>query len=231
MVTHAQVDGLNRYLNTTVGREKLCRLVQYFARFYVFYLLRKGAPKDVVDRWENLKQHIANGRKFFRLLKPIEFAQAGVKGLGLKDEFLRATTVIKQAGMFFYYSSEVFVLTTAIDFYKPEKVKEIQVFGWKCWFIAIASSFFAGLYKYKQIKTQAALLEKQRKAGVDVKAESESLARNAFATKYQLVLDAVDIIIPSGNLGWLPVDEGVIGIAGMITSLMAMRNQWVKLNG
>ncbi|KAG0173614.1 Peroxisomal membrane protein PMP27 [Apophysomyces sp. BC1034] len=231
MVTHAQVDAFNRYLNTTVGREKLCRLVQYFSRFYVFYLLRTGAPKDVVARWENLKQHIANGRKFFRLLKPVEFAQAGVKGLSLEDQVLRAATVIKQAGMFFYYSSEVFVLTTAINFYKPDKLKEITTFGQKCWFTAIAASFLSGLYKYKQIKTKAAQLEKRRKAGADVKAESDTLHRNSFATKYSLVLDAVDIVIPSANLGWLPVDEGVVGIAGMITSAMAMHTQWVKLNG
>lgn len=110
MITHSGVDAFNRYLNTTVGREKLCRLVQYFARFYAFYLFRNGAPKDTIQRWVNLKTHLGNGRKFFRLLKPVEFAQTGVKSLSIRDEVLRFTAVAKQTGMFFYYMSEVFVL-------------------------------------------------------------------------------------------------------------------------
>lgn len=115
MLTHSGVDAFNRYLNTTVGREKLCRLVQYFARFYAFYLFRNGAPKDTIQRWVNLKTHLGNGRKFFRLLKPVEFAQTGVKSLSIQDEVLRFTAVAKQAGMFFYYMSEVFVLVSLFE--------------------------------------------------------------------------------------------------------------------
>lgn len=116
VLTHAGVDAFNRYLSTTVGREKLCRLVQYFARFYAFYLLRNGAPKDTVQRWVDLKTHLGNGRKFFRLLKPVEFAQTGIKSLAIKDEVLRFTAVAKQIGMMLYYITEVFVLVRHIEY-------------------------------------------------------------------------------------------------------------------
>lgn len=112
VLSHAGVDHFNRYLNTTVGREKLCRLVQYFARFYAFYLFRNGAPKDTIQRWVDLKTHLGNGRKFFRLLKPVEFAHTGLKSLTIKDEVLRYTAVAKQIGMAFYYLTEVFVLVS-----------------------------------------------------------------------------------------------------------------------
>lgn len=109
----AQVDAVNRYLGSTTGREKLCRLVQYFARFYAFYLFRKGAPKDVVERWAELKQHIGNGRKFFRLFKPIEFFQTAVHTANtLQDDFIRLTTISKHVFNAFYYLSEVFVLVS-----------------------------------------------------------------------------------------------------------------------
>lgn len=117
VVTHAHVDAINRYLQTTVGREKLCRFIQYFARFYVFYLFRNDAPKATIQRWADLKTHIGNARKFYRLLKPIEFAQVGVKSLAIKDEVLKATAVAKQAGMFMYYITEVFVLVSDIFFF------------------------------------------------------------------------------------------------------------------
>ena len=38
--------------------------------------------------------------------------------------------------------------------------------------------------------------------------------RDSHSNTYQLLQDFVDIIIPSGNLGWIPADEGMIGIAG-----------------
>lgn len=115
VINHANVDHFNRYLNTTVGREKLCRFVQYFARFYAFYLFRQGAPKETIQRWVDLKTHLGNGRKFFRLLKPVEFAQTGVKSLSIRDEVLRYTAVAKQIGMAFYYLTEVFVLVIKFD--------------------------------------------------------------------------------------------------------------------
>lgn len=110
MVTHQQVDAVNRFLHTTYGRERTCRLIQYFARFYAFYLTRQGASLATIERWSELKQHVGNARKFFRLLKPIEFAQSGIKALNTGDEVLRITGVLKQLGMGLYYSAEVLVL-------------------------------------------------------------------------------------------------------------------------
>lgn len=54
--------------------------------------------------------------------------------------------------------------------------------------------------------------------------------REKDATCYQLTQDLVDMLIPLGGLKWLELDEGVIGIAGMVTSAMAMKTQWKKTN-
>jgi peroxin-11B len=75
-------------------------------------LFRHGAPKDTIQRWVDLKTHLGNGRKFFRLLKPVEFAQTGVKSLSIRYEILRYTAVAKQIGMAFYYLTEVFALVS-----------------------------------------------------------------------------------------------------------------------
>jgi hypothetical protein len=118
MVTHQQVDAVNRFLHTTYGRERTCRLIQYFARFYAFYLTRQGASLATIERWSELKQHVGNARKFFRLLKPIEFAQSGIKALNTGDEVLRITGVLKQLGMGLYYSAEVLVLVIGKRWYQ-----------------------------------------------------------------------------------------------------------------
>ncbi|KAI9268946.1 peroxisomal biogenesis factor 11 [Phascolomyces articulosus] len=231
MSLNAQVTHINSYLGTTTGREKLCRFVQYFARFYAFYLYRQGAAKETFERWGELKNHIGNGRKFFRLFKPIEFVQTAVHSLDAPDEILRMTSVVKHLGNALYYCSEVFVLTTAIGFYKPKNVTKIQRFGWKCWFISLFASIMSSLYKYRLLNLRAIMLQRTKrqlegKRDPEVNLQEKQLIKDTRSNTYQVLQDVVDIIIPSGNLGWLPVDEGVIGIAGVITSLMAMNTQW-----
>lgn len=112
------VEVINRFLATTTGREKACRFIQYFCRFYVFYMLRTGSPKEAIQRWDNLKANVSIARKFFRLFKQFEFAQAGVKSLSIQDEFLRFTGAGKQAAMFLYYCSEAVVLVSHLYFGK-----------------------------------------------------------------------------------------------------------------
>ncbi|KAI8972384.1 peroxisomal biogenesis factor 11 [Pilobolus umbonatus] len=241
VLTHSNVDAFNRFLASTVGREKLCRLVQYFARFYSFYLFRKGAPKDVIQRWVDLKTHLGNGRKFFRLLKPVEFAQTGIKSLAVKDDVLRYTAVVKQGGMFFYYLTEMLVLANSINFFKFEDIKKYSKIGQRCWMTALTASLISSIYKFTQLQRRQHMLEKTRKYIVntkeksdaqiaDLKSQEKILAKDKLAVKFQFVQDSFDIIIPSTGLGFLNVDEGVVGIAGMITSLLGMRSQWNKVN-
>ncbi|CAO3667559.1 unnamed protein product [Rhizopus stolonifer] len=189
----------------------------------------------------DLKTHLGNGRKFFRLLKPVEFAQVGVKSLTISDEIVRYTAVIKQAGMFFYYLSEALVLSNAINFYKPSNIKQITEFGQKCWLAALIASLLSGLYKSKQLNIRERMLEKTRKAIVnsekgsdtqitELKVQEKTLAKDKYNTRYQIVQDAVDAIIPLAGLSYLKADEGIVGLAGMVTSSLAMNSQWKKLN-
>lgn len=52
-----------RFTATTVGRDKIYRGVQYFSRFLAWYLLRQGATKETVARFNNLKKTLALSRK------------------------------------------------------------------------------------------------------------------------------------------------------------------------
>ncbi|KAG1438369.1 hypothetical protein G6F56_012668 [Rhizopus delemar] len=86
------------------------------------------------------------------------------------------------------------------------------------------------------------MLEKTRKAIVnsekgsdtqitELKIQEKTLAKDKYSTRYQMVQDAVDAIIPLAGLSYLKADEGIVGLAGMVTSSLAMNTQWKKLNG
>jgi hypothetical protein len=44
------------------------------------------------------------------------------------------------------------------------------------------------------------------------------------------VKNGVDIIIPSARLGWLPVSDGTVGLAGTVTSVIGIVDTYVKHN-
>ncbi|KAI9321704.1 peroxisomal biogenesis factor 11 [Dichotomocladium elegans] len=221
------VDTVNKFLGTTIGREKACRLVQYFARFYAFYLLRAGAPKEAIQRWVDLKTHIANARKFFRLFKQLEFAQTAIKSLSIQDEIVRATSVLKQVGMFVYYGTEALVLANAINFYKFPNVKNIQRLGFKSWLLALTMSLITGVYKHRQLGIRATMLARSEKG---TEQDVVKLAKEKKALRKQLFQDTADIIIPLASLDIIGFDEGIVGLAGMTSSWLALTSQWQKVS-
>ncbi|ORX56227.1 peroxisomal biogenesis factor 11 [Hesseltinella vesiculosa] len=224
----SSVATFNKFLHTTTGREKMCRLVQYFSRFYVFYLTRQGAPKDVITKWAGLKGHLGNARKFFRLAKNVEFATNAIKGLSIQDPVLRATTVLKQVGMFLYYTTEAINLMNIISFRHDSNLKDITRLGQKCWFIALSASLVSGVHKFNVLKEK-----RQRLVAAGEKADpadAKKLTKDFVSARYQFIQDACDIVIPTSGLGIISFDEGVVGIAGMITSAMAIRTQWNKVS-
>jgi hypothetical protein len=53
--------------------------------------------------------------------------------------------------------------------------------------------------------------------------------RDTHAVKFQLTQDVFDALIPAGSLGYLPfMDEGLIGLAGVVSSVMGGYTQWRK---
>ncbi|RCI16230.1 hypothetical protein L249_2806 [Ophiocordyceps polyrhachis-furcata BCC 54312] len=76
LVYHPSLAHYLRFAATTLGRDKLLRTVQYFARFYAWYLLRTNALQSNIDPWAALKRQLGLTRRILRLGKPLEHLQA-----------------------------------------------------------------------------------------------------------------------------------------------------------
>ena len=48
------------------------------------------------------------------------------------------------------------------------------------------------------------------------------------ASQLQLLSDLCDLTIPSSALGWVTLDDGIVGIAGTVSSLIGVYTQWKK---
>lgn len=58
--------------------------------------------------------------------------------------------------------------------------------------------------------------------------EKKKVEKELNAVKIQLLSDLCDITIPASALGWVDLDDGIVGLAGTTSSLIGAWGQWKK---
>ncbi|KAJ3922573.1 peroxisomal biogenesis factor 11 [Lentinula edodes] len=244
VVLHPTISQGLKYGGTTLGRDKAYRAIQYFARFYAWFLLRKG-DKETAAHWNALKTHLATARKLLRLGKPFEHLQAGLKAAlvsGSAGE--QITTIGKQIAYFAYLSFDALVWVNAVKFYSfsTETSNKISKLSNRFWLAGILLSIVNGALKSVRLAKEERRSKRSKASGgeKDVGQEAEQEMRlstiiavpsSRDATRYQLVIDSLDLWIPATALGISSMNDGVLGIFGLITSVMAGHKQWQSVNG
>ena len=52
--------------------------------------------------------------------------------------------------------------------------------------------------------------------------------RERAASQLQLISDLADLTVPASALGWVNFDDGVVGLAGTLSSVIGVYSQWKK---
>lgn len=52
--------------------------------------------------------------------------------------------------------------------------------------------------------------------------------RERTATNIQLISDLCDLTVPSSALDYVNLDDGIVGLAGTVSSLLGLWSQWKK---
>ncbi|KAF9012206.1 Peroxisomal membrane protein PMP27, partial [Haplosporangium bisporale] len=116
-----------------------------------------------------------------------------------------------------------------------QNIKRYNELANKFWLSGIVFSFLSGLYKTRQIQIRKeSALRGLKHSGESEKSysrtEIKSLAKEQDAVNKTLLLDGLDMLIPSTGLGYVDLDDGAVGLIGTITSIMGAQSQWAKVN-
>ncbi|KAE9410972.1 peroxisomal biogenesis factor 11 [Gymnopus androsaceus JB14] len=242
IILHPTVSQSLKFGGTTLGRDKAYRAIQYFARFYAWFLLSKG-DKESAARWNALKTHLTTARKLLRLGKPLEHLQAALKAAlvsGPAGE--QITTIGRQISYFGYLSFDALVWSNAIKFYSlsSETSTKVSKLANRFWLAGILLSIVNGTLKSVRLAKEERKLKHsktawgaEKDAGQDAQQEMRlsTILASRNATRHQLVIDLLDVWIPATNLGISNMNDGVLGICGLITSLIAGQQHWQSVNG
>lgn len=256
LVHHPSLDHYLRFVATTTGRDKILRTLQYFARFYLWSLIRSGVPPDRAAPWTTLKKQLGLARKLLRIGKFLEHLKAAALAADSKSltPFLRFATLGRQLSYAAYLTLDAITVPGAAGFglYTHSTADVLQRRAYTCWAAGILFSLSAQLYTLRRLTRREAKVDRKDGEGV---VELKRIARcvapppwlarirllpvvdqlltfftssDRSASQLQLVCDLCDLAVPSSALGWVRFDDGFVGLTGLLSSVIGLHVQWKK---
>ncbi|RFU73030.1 peroxisomal biogenesis factor 11 [Trichoderma arundinaceum] len=227
LVYHPTVAHYLRFVATTVGRDKILRTLQYFARFYAWYLLRTNGSPSQMAPWNAMKKQFGLTRKLLRVGKNLEHVKAAAQAADNKtlEPFLRYAAVGRQVGYAGYLSLDALTVGDATGIRKWHAAKAVGQHAQRFWAMGLVFSIAAQLYTLHRLRQREAKIDRKDGEGV---VESKTILKERAAAHLQLISDVCDLTVPSAALGWAGFDDGFVGLAGTVSSLIGVYTQWKK---
>lgn len=169
VIYHPSVAHYLRFVATTLGRDKLLRVLQYFARFYAWYLLRTNATPAAIAPWDALKKQFGLTRKLLRVGKNVEHLKAAASASDAKapdDAFLRYTTVGRQLGYAGYLTCDAATVLDAAGIRKWDGAKRFQREAYRFWSAGLICSVLTQVYTLYNLRQREAKVDKKDGEGV-----------------------------------------------------------------
>ncbi|KAI0199854.1 peroxisomal biogenesis factor 11 [Astrocystis sublimbata] len=232
LVYHPSVSHYLRFVATTAGRDKVLRLLQYFSRFYAWYLLRTNATRTEIAPYEAVKKSFGATRKLLRVGKNVEHLRAAAVAFDSLsssakggDAVLKYMALGRQIGYAGYLSADILTVPTAMGIKKWDGAVRAGREASRFWTMGLACSVLAQVYTLYQLRQREAKVDKKEGEGV---VEAKKIAIERYASQLQLLSDLCDLTVPTTALGWAKFDDGFVGLAGTLSSLIGIYSQWKK---
>lgn len=222
-----------KWQEATTGRDKVLRLVAYFSKYVVQVMKNQDISPDWQKRLQSGASNIGTTRKVIRFFRAVEYVNEFLKALQIKDDVEKYLSLWKAAWLAVWMMMDHLQWLQKAGYLKLTDLKKIDEYHSKGWFFGLAAGFLISAYKFKQAvdenKTARAALSQAMNDPAKIGLANKQLKAGDEKRNKQLmgmVKNGVDIIIPCARLGWLPVSDGTVGIAGTITSVIGIVDTW-----
>jgi peroxin-11B len=168
LIYHPAITHYLKFVATTVGRDKVLRTLQYFSRFYAWYLYRTNATPASIAPFEAIKKQFGMARKLMRVGKNVEHLKAAAVAADTKggDPVLRYLVVARQLGYAGYLTFDALTVLDATGIKKSVHAKRLGREAAKSWFAGLTASALTGLYALWKLKEREQRISKEDGEGV-----------------------------------------------------------------
>lgn len=126
--------------------------MQYFSRFYAWYLYRTNNPTSAIQPWNAIKAQFGLTRKIMRIGKFVEHFRAASElydaamKSGSGDKIVQYLQILRQLGYGGYMFADMLTVVDAMGVKKYESAKRLQATAYRCWLFGLVTSALAGIY-------------------------------------------------------------------------------------
>lgn len=166
-------------LTPTVGRDKILRTLQYFSRFYAWYLYRTNQPQSSIDPYNAVKKQFGTTRKIMRVGKFLEHFKAASLAFDNKspvDPVLRYLAIGRQLGYAGYLILDAITVVDIVGYRKIASVKRLSDNAARSWMVGLIFSAIAGAYTLFRLQEKEKTLDrKEGESAVEAKKIEKSV--------------------------------------------------------
>jgi len=194
-----------------------------------------GISPDWQSRLSKGGSSIGQTRKLLRFFRAIEYSNEFLKAFSVKDDLERFLSLFKAASLGVWMVADHIQWLQKAGYLKLESLKSIDEIHSKGWFWGLLAGVIISLYKlrnilenYNKAKEALAAAESSQNS-IGIAENNKKLAQYDADRNKQLqslLKNGVDLVIPSARLGWLPVSDGTVGLAGTVTSVIGIYDTW-----
>lgn len=227
LVYHPTITKVITFLEASAHREKSLRLFAYLSRFLSYYCYKKGYPKETIELWNGLKQHLSLIRKAMRFLKPVSHLQTAAKTFDNKllDPVLQTTSILRSLAYAGYLTFDGLILLRMLGIIDKKKYPNMAKHASRFWLFGLIVGILNSLriiQCYRTTSATTADADDEEKANEAKQAN----AIKVYKAKRKLVWDLLDAFIAANSLDILHFTEGDVGFAGVITSILGLQDMW-----
>lgn len=235
----------NNVYQTPVGRDKLLRTAQYFSQFYIWHLYRRNYRQSVIDPYSAVRKQLGTTRKILRLgnfLGNLQTLGRVMSKTNSNEPVLEYLAIGGQLGFGGYLFFDNITAIKAIGIHKLPSAERLDILADKFWAAGLICSIVTCIYtllhsqpgkRTKREDDEPDLDDKTRAKYVGLLYHSHAIqnanwlsSRKRSAAWIQLISDLCDLTVPGKTLGCTALDDGIVGIAGTMSSLIGVWSQW-----
>lgn len=210
-------------------------------------MYRTNNPQRLIQPWTTLKNQFSLTRKVLRVGKFVEHLRAAAElydasvKAGNGDKITQYLQLLRQLGYGGYLFCDMLTVPDALGVKKYASAKRIQATAYRFWLSGLLASAIAGIYTNYKLREKASGLDEKdaegKVEGVKIARYDEldrllgtllTTSRQRKVVNVQLVSDLCDLTVPSSMLGYLDLDDGLVGLAGTTSSLLGVWGAWQK---
>ena len=184
-----------------------------------------------------------------RLTKFIEHFKLAAVASDAKtsDPIVKYLAVGRQLGYAFYMLLDNMTYPDVAGIKKFSAAARLQKEAYRAWCVGLTCNVVAGLYALYNLRLAAQKQEDSADAekAMEVKKLAKYVVtfessvqprrhanycdyRDKSVTQLQLISDLCDLTVPTSGLGLLNLDDGIVGLAGTVSSLIGLYGVWQK---